>query len=143
MKNTLLAICACAAAVGCATPPATYSVSNSRTYDKSYDQVWESLVAFLATNNIQVKNIAKDSGVVYAERASFDATMADCGSPGLMIPEAKRATFNVFVTHTTAKPTVSVNATFEEVRRFDRTVQTVTCNSRGLLESRILDAIGR
>ncbi|AXK71262.1 hypothetical protein DWG18_02460 [Lysobacter sp. TY2-98] len=126
---------------GCATAPANYSVSNSRTYDKSYDEVWEQIVAAFASRNIQVKNIAKDSGVIYAEAARFDDSMADCGKPGLFMVQGRRANFNVFVSRSAGKPTVSVNTEFSETRRFENNVFTVPCNSKGVLEGMILNSI--
>lgn len=127
---------------GCATMPATYTVSNSRTYNQEYDAVWEKIVQFFASRNIPIKNIAKDSGVIYAENTSFDASYADCGTGGLMVPFAHRASINVFVTRSGEKPTVSVNTQFEEMRRFDANTQTVRCNSKGVIEQAVLDAIG-
>lgn len=126
---------------GCATVPSTYTVDNSRTYAADYEIVWEKIVNFFASRNIAIKNIAKDSGVIYAESTSFDDSFADCGTGGLMMPFARRASVNVFVTRSGAQPKVSVNTEFQEMRRFDANTQTVTCNSKGVLEQAILDAI--
>ncbi|MDQ0068492.1 hypothetical protein J2W34_000266 [Variovorax boronicumulans] len=92
---------------------------------------------------IQIKNIAKDSGVVYAETAQFNETMADCGDPGLFQIMSKRVNFNVFVTRSESSPRVTVNATYSETRRFDRNVVTVSCNSKGTLERIILAELNR
>ena len=125
----------------CATRPATHSFVNTRTYQKPYDAVWEDIVGFFAANNIQVKNIAKDSGVIYAETTRFDESVADCGKPGIFRVIETNARFNVFVSRTTANPNVSVNAEYGQVWRFDNNVQKIACNSRGTLEQRILDAV--
>jgi len=106
-----------------------------------FEDVWEDIVAAFATRNIQVKNIAKDSGVIYAETARFDDSMADCGKPGLFVVQARRANFNVFVTRSGMKPVVSVNTEFTETRRFQDNVMTVPCNSKGVLEQMILQSI--
>ena len=130
------------AAAGCTTLPATYSVDNSRNYEgQTYDQVWEKLVGFFASRNIPIKNIAKDSGVIYAESTSFDDQLADCGTGGLMVPFARRASFNVFVTRSAPAPKVSVNTEFQEMRRFDASTTTVNCNSKGVIEQAVLDAL--
>lgn len=130
------------AASGCATLPSTYSVDNSRTYDdQTYDQVWEKIVSFFASRNIQIKNIAKESGVIYAESISFGDELADCGTGGLMVPFARRASFNVSVTRSTPHPKVSVNTEFQEMRRFDASTTTVNCNSKGVIERAVLDAV--
>ena len=134
-------IAATATLAACATAPASYSVNNSRSYDKSYDQVWEDLVSFFASNNIAIKNIAKDSGVIYAESARFDDSYADCGKPGIMAVVGRRANFNVFVNRSGPKPAVSVNTDFTEARQFDTSATTVQCNSKGVIEARLLDAV--
>lgn len=136
------AVIAVAIAVSaCATPPATYSISNSRSYTKQYDQVWEDLVAFFAKRNVQIKNIAKDSGVIYAEASRFDDSVADCGNPGIFQVVGRRAHFNVFVNRSGKQPVVSVNTEFTEMRRFDSNVQTVQCNSKGVLEDLVLSSV--
>lgn len=127
----------------CATAPATYNFSNSRSYGRSYDLLWEELVGFFAKNNIQVKNIAKDSGVIYAETATFSDNSADCGDPGLWRPLNRLFTLNAFVTRSTPDLTVHINTKFYETRRFETSVTTVECNSKGVVERTILDAIGR
>ena len=126
---------------GCATAPEKHSFQNSRAYDKGFDEVWEKVVEYFATNNIEIKNIAKDSGVIYAERTSFDNSVADCGSPGLSQVVGRTATFNVFVSDQDGATQVSVNSRFSEVRRFDYNNWNVECNSRGVLEKTVLDAI--
>ncbi|MBL8510370.1 MAG: hypothetical protein JNM52_01885, partial [Betaproteobacteria bacterium] len=83
MKSIISAILA-ASLVGCASPPAVYNVEKTRPLTAPYDVAWDKLVAFFATNNLQIKNIAKDSGVIYAEMLRVDGRFADCGSPGLV-----------------------------------------------------------
>lgn len=128
--------------VGCATAPKPHDVDNSRTYPTSYDQTWENIVSFFASRNIQIKNIAKDSGVIYAEKASFDDSLADCGKSGMFTPVAHRALLNVFVKKVPAGTSVSVNTDFSETRRFGDNVTTVQCTSYGTLERAILESAG-
>jgi hypothetical protein len=94
----------------------------------------------LAQNQMQIKNIAKDSGVIYAESVKFDDSVADCGTRGIMALVGRRATFNIFVNRSSKDPVVSVNTEFNETRRFDVNTQTVACNSKGILEGNILSA---
>ena len=96
---------------------------------------------FLASRNIQIKNIAKDSGIIYAEAARFTDGVADCGKPGIATVVARRATFNIFVYRATGVPVVTVNTEFAESRRFDGPIMTVPCNTTGQLEAAILDAV--
>jgi len=137
-------VCAAIAAVflsGCATPPKNYSVNNSRSYSQSYDKVWENIVGYLAQNQIQIKNIAKDSGVIYAEAVKFDNAVADCGNPGAFSISGRRANFNIFVNRSGKDPIVSVNTEFNEMRRnLSGDPSSVACNSKGVLEDRILSA---
>ena len=143
MLKKLSAIVVALTVSACSTPPATYNVKNSMSYQKSYDSVWEDIVSFLARNNFQIKNIAKDSGVIYAEAVRFDHSAADCGSPGILKVVGRRANFNIFVNRSGKIPVVSVNTEFTEMRTFDGAVSTVQCNSRGMLEDRILSSISK
>jgi hypothetical protein len=126
---------------GCASAPASYTFSNSQSFSRSYDEVWEDLVRFFASRNIQIKNIAKDSGVIYAESTRYEQDFADCGSPGVSRVVSKVVSFNVFVSRSEATPTVHVNTKFLETRQFDRNVWTVECNSKGVIEKAILNSV--
>jgi hypothetical protein len=116
------------------TAPATYHVENTRTFDQPFELVWEKLVQFFAIRNIQIKNIAKDSGVIYAEAISFNDDLADCGDRGLWTLFKRTATFNVFVIRSTEHPRVSVTTEFQETRQFQRSMKNVICNSKGNIE---------
>lgn len=126
---------------GCATAPQRHNVQNSETFSVGYDAAWESVVSYFASHNIQIKNIAKDSGVIYAEAASFDDSVADCGKSGLLAITGRRATFNVFVHKVPAGTQVSVNTEFMEGLAFGQSRTTRQCTSRGVLESTILNAV--
>lgn len=143
LKNIRLAtiIVSAVAMAGCATAPGVHTVQNTRTYQLQYDQSWENVVSFFASRNIQIKNIAKDSGVIYAEAARFDDSMADCGKPGLFQVVGRRANFNVFVKRVNNGTQVSVNTDFAETRRFENNVVTVQCNSYGTLENLVLNSV--
>lgn len=142
MRTAIIVIVAGAVFSGCATPPVSRAIDNSRTFSKAFDPVWEDIVAFFAKNNIQVKNIAKDSGVIYAEASSFDANAADCGNPGMWRPIGRRANFNVFVSRSGSGPMVSVNTEYIETRRgFGDAIANERCISTSALEQAILNAI--
>jgi len=126
---------------GCGTAPVHYTVINSQTYLRSYDEIWDDLVRFFATSNIQIKNIAKDSGVIYAETTRYDDDFADCGTPGLSKVMGRALNLNVFVSRTGNAPKVHVNTKFLETRQFDRSVWTVECSSRGVIEREILNSL--
>lgn len=127
---------------GCATAPQKHNVQNSETFNVGYDIAWENVVSYFASHNIQIKNIAKDSGVIYAEAASFDDSVADCGKPGLFAITGRRATFNVFVHKVQNGTQVSVNTEFMEGLAFGQSRTTRQCTSRGALETTVLNAVG-
>lgn len=129
---------------GCATPPKHYTVEKTRTYNASYEQVWSKLIVFLAQRNIPLKEIAKDSGVLYAESLRFDEGQADCGSAGMLKPIARIARLNVLVQSSGGQQLVSVNINFTETRynSFDYSSHQVECRSKGVVEKEILNAIG-
>jgi hypothetical protein len=144
MFKSLIGATVCASVLvlsGCATAPQRHNIQSSETYNVSYDAAWEGVVSYFASHNIQIKNIAKDSGVIYAEAATFDDSVADCGKPGLLVVTGRRATFNVFVHKVPAGTQVSVNTEFMEGLAFGQSRSTRQCTSRGSLEAAILNAV--
>jgi hypothetical protein len=125
----------------CATPPKQTAVDKSRTYAATKDAVWEDLLSFFTTNNIQIKTIEKVSGVIYAERSGVDRTMADCGEVPLATELSRAGTLNVFVRPLEGKTQVTVNVDFTVLRMFDNKSFTAPCYSTGALERLILDSI--
>lgn len=136
------AVAATAMITSCATPPATYSFDRSNTYPISKDEAWERLLGYFTTNNIQIKTIEKDSGVIYAERSMVDASIADCGEGGLAMDVNRAGGLNVFVRSISPRETqVSVNSDYKITRMFDGQLMVSQCNSTGLIEGQILRAI--
>lgn len=130
----------------CTTPPAEYTFQKSRTYDKSKDAVWEKVVQYFTTQNIPLKTIEKDSGVVYAERiySTGDALngLVDCGDPGIAIVVRTTVAVNVFVRPLSKNKTeATVNTTYSQTRSFDNQLAEFPCNSTGGLEAQILAAL--
>lgn len=141
LRKALLVACAFGLA-GCATAPVATDFDNTRVYSKSKDEVWTSLVAFFATNNIQIKTIEKDSGVIYAERSSFDKVMADCGVDYLYTEITNVASFNVLVIPRGGQTSVTVTSEFKAGRIGPYNATKVTqCLSTGYLEQQILASI--
>ncbi len=143
---TAVAGLACLSA--CATAPATYSVNNSRVVPEGKDVVWERVVEYFASNNLSIKTIEKDSGLIAAERMIGTprqggdlAGWASCGSSALEIAVAQSVDLNVFVRPASGGTNVTVNTNFTERRQMGQyPATTVTCNSNGKLETRLLDA---
>ena len=138
---------------GCATAPLTYNFDSTRTYEAMEGEVWSDLMAFFTTNNIQIRTIERDSGIVYAERLyaggdslSLFSQFADCGNYALEIPGPGSASFNVFVNDEISDQiTVSVTTNFTMVWSSSSMWSTTTvvraCNSTGWLEGLVLNAI--
>lgn len=145
VRATIAALGAIALSGCTSVAPKHYDVTNSRVYDASYDQVWSSLVALLAKANVPLKQIAKDSGVIYVDALKFDDGQADCGSPGMLKPIARFGTINILVQPVGNQQRVTVNTSFTETRfnSFDYSSSQVSCSSKGQLEAALLDAVGR
>ena len=136
---------------GCATVPAkNYQFENSRTYsNKNYDQVWEGVIEFLTANNIPIKTIEKDSGVIYSEIDNFSKPsfskffpIVDCGQPPLFWTGGIAfGSFNIFVSKATAQPKVTVTTTISQQIRYENQVSQISCNSMGNFEKGVLDSI--
>lgn len=130
----------------CATAPVQHRVESQRNFDAPPEKVWAGLMDYFTSNNIQIKTIEKDSGVIYAEQLYIGQDtavdhIADCGKYTLEIPEQTNVSFNVFVRE--EKPvTVNVNASFSRVWRFGNYPPTKrSCTSKGTLEKYVLNHI--
>lgn len=144
MKNVMIAAIGALSLAGCATAPLVVPVERSVETTKTKDQVWTNLIEFFASNNISIKTIEKDSGIVYAER-TFSGTggmreWADCGANMMAPPIRQTMDLNVFVREagpsTSPKTNVTVNARFSETRQsaWDNSLANTDCNSLGVLE---------
>lgn len=127
----------------CATPPKNYQYDNSVVIKDSYDNTWSKLVEHFASRNIQIKNVAKDSGIIAAEKSSFSSEYADCGNSSMIRPISNIAHFNVFVKNMGGSQTVSVNSNFVQngISAWDSSLVQTQCNSTGKIEKEIINAI--
>jgi hypothetical protein len=144
MKHLSLAAvsCVCAMTLGCATPPTPrQDLPRSKVSKHDFDTTWAKVVAGIASANMPIKHIAKDSGLIVLERTGFSDADADCGRPGLEITLSKRADINIHFER--QGPTVvNVNARYVSVRRLlDTPAYTVNCVSTGQIERFVLDMI--
>jgi hypothetical protein len=127
---------------GCATAPMEHNVDNTKLVNKPFDKTWQELVRVFASNHIQIKNIAKDSGLISAESTSFNESQADCGSHGLYIPVRHSVSLNVFVASLSQSQTsVTVNAASDVAVQFQQQTVIKKCNSTGIIEKLILDNV--
>lgn len=132
---------------GCASTPQSYSFDNSAVSQKSFNQTWGDVIEFFAENNIPIKTLEKDSGLVVAETESLSdqeiTLMADCPSSALASSDANIANYNVFVRETDAGVRVQVNTKFTRILRgsLSNATKPFSCNSKGEAEKRMLSAI--
>lgn len=131
---------------GCASTPRVTSFESTRTYSKSYDQVWRELMQSFTSYNLQIKTVEKESGIVYAERLSFDNAQADCGYQWPFVPLSRTLSLNVFVAtlEDSGSTQVTVNADFRERRQNNLNpaqTQDFVCQSTGAVEQAVLGAI--
>lgn len=143
MKKTLMpALIVSATLFGCASPHIAPVKSFDRTQvvKGDYDRVWQNIVSHFATNGITIKTIAKDSGVIYAERGTFDDTMARCGDKLMYIERSRSGTFNVLVQRGATEQKVTVTSNFAFVGTFLGSPEIRPCESRGVIEQQIFNA---
>lgn len=85
IKNLFVVVATLSCISGCTsvpwiTPPASgYAVTNSKSYEKSYDEVWGNVLGFFTEQNMQLKDVDKENGLILAEFVAFDDSIADCG----------------------------------------------------------------
>lgn len=150
---------------GCATVPAQrFEVQSSRYYSKPYDDAWAALVRHFAVNQIGIRTIEKDSGLIVADSevnsgspgaATSDRTLAqgriqdlaDCGKDPTTLPYGYVIRLNVLARPELGGTLVTVNAQYRLLAASPNlfgppTLLQRTCNSTGVLERAILDAVG-
>lgn len=137
----------------CASAPPAYDFDKSAMISRDYDTVWSAVSEFFTSNNIQIKTIEKDSGVVYAERINqaprtpgMIGDVANCGNPGLETAYNQAVQLNVFAKSQGGATRMTVNATMSEMRCSRGVLggldcHTVACNSTGRLETSLIEFV--
>jgi hypothetical protein len=127
----------------CATAPKATQFDNSRQVSLSFDDAWERTISYFAENNISIKTLEKDSGLIVAESATVGPDqlqkLADCGSAGVGQPGT--ASYNVFVRDQQSQGVaVQINAAFNQSFRniWTGRNEQVQCLSKGVLEAALL-----
>lgn len=138
---------------GCATyPPPKEEIPNSRTYNNSYNDVWETVLATLAEQNIQVRSSGKRSGEIAAEDNTielrqyepgrYDSRYCFCGSPPRyhslkdLVGEYRVSVTPSSMGRTSVEIDVSYKAAIYSGERF---TGWLPCPSKGIFESSFLD----
>jgi hypothetical protein len=142
MFFVVLCISGCASVPWITPPSNDYTVVNSKSYQKSYDEVWAEALGFLSENKAMIKSADKSNGLITAELSAFEDNIADCGSDASMTVTGRSANINILIMRSNEEVRVTVNNEFLESRQMMQAFTTTPCNSKGALENSILDAIG-
>jgi len=151
MRNLICVAAAAITLAACAStpPPVIEHFETNRTYSMSRDQVWERAVEWFAVQNIPIKAIEKDSGIISGEAAylrTVQGQYAVCDAPMLWSTNGATARLNILIRGNDTQASAQVNTTIvgEAVYSLSNPPQrqSVACQSTGRLENSILNAIG-
>jgi hypothetical protein len=141
----LLALAGCSRAYVAPVLPSAYT----EQIDAPYDAVWRALVRALARENVQIRTIARDSGVIASEAVPTTIGLyADCGRFGEERVEGDaQVAFTIFVEAVTPTQTaVQVNTrmrtdTYTRGTGAPKPRPGLPCASTGRWEANLLDSV--
>jgi hypothetical protein len=141
----LVALAGCSRAYVAPVLPVAYT----EQIDASYDAVWRALVRALARENVQIRTIARDSGVIASEAVPTTIGLyADCGRFGEERVEGDaQVAFTIFVEAISSTQTaVQVNTrmrtdTYTRGSGPPRPRAGLPCASTGRWEANLLDTV--
>jgi hypothetical protein len=141
----LVALAGCSRAYVAPVLPAAYT----EQIDAPYDAVWRALVRALARENVQIRTIARDSGVIASEAVPTTIGLyADCGRFGEERVEGDaQVAFTIFVEAVSSTQTaVQVNTrmrtdTYTRGSGPPRPRAGLPCASTGRWEANLLDTV--
>jgi hypothetical protein len=144
MDSRCLSVTAvCLLLSACTTKAVQTQFDNRAVVSRSETQVWSDILGFFTSRNIQIQTIERDSGVIYAERASFDSELANCDVDPLLTPGPKCSVHERLRSAANASQTqVTVNTDFRKTGIHGARPLPLNCYSTGLLESEVLRAAG-
>ena len=123
MKTRLFGVLLAATGIAaCVTPAQTFQYDNSRDVTASYDTTWERTITVLASNNLPIKTLEKDSGIVVAENELVSvASMGEsvsCPSSMLATPIGGVMNYNILVRKTGEETSnVTINTRYQMTYR--------------------------
>ncbi len=127
------------AAVASASAPARHAVERAETVAVSYDAAWHALIELFAERSWTIGTLEKDSGIITTDWMAMekDSPFVDCGGAGISSVIGTQIRFNVLVKDLGTEANVVVNASFRQLRSFDRKESVAECTSRGGVEALI------
>ncbi len=147
MKKQLASIVSALAVAACATPAQTFQYDNTRMIKADFDEVWGRTINVLASNNLPIKTLEKDSGIIVAENELVSVRSmgesASCPTNFMVTPYGGVMNYNVFVRKVDAETTsVAVNTAYRmNYRDMNNAIVSEVCNSNGNVEKKLLNAI--
>ena len=141
----LVTLAGCSRAYVAPVPPSAYT----ETIDAPYEVVWRALVRALARENVQIRTIARDSGVIASEAVPTTIGLyADCGRFGdERVQGDAQVAFTIFVEAVSAAQTaVQVNTrmrtdTYTRGSGAPKPRPGLPCASTGRWEANLLDMV--
>ncbi|HEX2480674.1 MAG TPA: hypothetical protein VHQ69_02215, partial [Methylomirabilota bacterium] len=141
----LLALAGCSRAYVAPVLPSAYT----ERIEAPYDAVWRALVRALARENVQIRTIARDSGVIASEAVPTTIGLyADCGRFGdERVQGDAQVAFTIFVESVTSGQTaVQVNTrmrtdTYTRGSGLPKPRSGLPCASTGRWEANLLDTV--
>ena len=141
----LLVLAGCSRAYVAPVLPSAYT----EQIEAPYDAVWRALVRALARENVQIRTIARDSGVIASEAVPTTIGLyADCGRFGEeRVQGDAQVAFTIFVESVTSRQTaVQVNTrmrtdTYTRGSGPPKPRSGLPCASTGRWEANLLDTV--
>ena len=143
----LLALAGCSRAYVAPVLPSAYT----EQIEAPYEAVWRALVRALARENVQIRAIARDSGVIASEAVpTVIGLYADCGRFGDEVVQGNaHVAFTIFVEAvSTTQTAVQVNTrmrtdTYTRGSGAPKPRPGIPCASTGRWEANLMDSIRR
>jgi hypothetical protein len=135
-------------------PPPQEAISNSRTYGKSYNDVWDAVLGSLSELKIQVESMEKETGEILAEDGTvelrqfelgrFDSKYCFCGSPArynILRDLVGKYTISV-IRGTGVRVTVKIDVSYSASQfSGDNFTGWIPCPSKGIFEPIFLEHV--
>ena len=137
----LVAIAICAAS---ASSPKKRTITKTTAMAASYDDTWAAIGDVLVANKWQAASSDKVTGVIATDWMTLDTEAhADCGVDPLASADREvkvRLVFRLKPEGTTT--TVTIDATFQRLRKYDQSARVIGCASKGTLETELFAQLG-
>jgi hypothetical protein len=140
----------------CQQPEPVYHVETSRVYAEDRQAVFDAVLRFLESRDIRIVGGSVESGVIRAERTSFeDAGWADCKRqwvhdissdsprPTRARPVDRDLDLRILLRETDAGTEVQLHPVFseEQINPYRNLPFRAPCRSKGVLEAELLNSI--